>query len=177
MTVVKSSFLRVVTASLFGSHSLFRMGKFFPADIPCPLHELSRLKIDHILNPSSCQLHFLLIEYPAQSTQVHTFPCLRDRSLSVTSFLPDSPPIPAGDQLATPAVQYPLMLPGQVSNTRPRPAGFAAIPATARARRDPVNDMSAENMSGAREAREHVQRLNDNWIGDAKTVLTFVSLV
>ena len=74
--------------------------------------------------------------------------------------LPDLPPIPAGDQLATP-VSYP----------RSRPAGFAAIPAPARARGDSVTNMSAENVS---EAGEHVI---DGWIGDAETVLKFVSPV
>ena len=53
-----------------------------------------------------------------------------------------------------------------VSNPCPRPASFVAIPATARARGDSVNDLSAENVSDAREA---------SWIGDAKTVLKFVS--
>jgi hypothetical protein len=62
-----------------------------------------------------------------------------------------------------------------LSNPRPRPASFVAIPATARARGDSVNDMSAENVSEAREAREPVQRLIDSWVGDAKTVLKFVS--
>ena len=46
-----------------------------------------------------------------------------------------------------------------VSNLRPRPAGFVANLATARAQGDSVNDASAENVSGARVAREHVQRL------------------
>jgi hypothetical protein len=62
-----------------------------------------------------------------------------------------------------------------VGNPRPMPAGFVAVPATARAREDSVNDMSAENASEAREAREPVQRLIDSWVGDAKTVLKFVS--
>jgi hypothetical protein len=37
--------------------------------------------------------------------------------------------------------------------------------------------MSGEDVSEAREAqaREHVRRLIDGWIGDAKTVLIFVS--
>jgi hypothetical protein len=61
-----------------------------------------------------------------------------------------------------------------VSNPRPRPAGF---PATDRARGDSVNDMSAGNVSGARGAREDVQRLIDSWIEDTKTVLKFVSPV
>jgi hypothetical protein len=90
-------------------------------------------------------------------------------------FLLDSPPIPVGNQLATPAAQYPPTPSDPVSNLRPRPAGFVANPATARDRGDSVNDTSAENVSGAREAREHVQRLIDSWIGDAKTVLIFVS--
>jgi hypothetical protein len=64
-----------------------------------------------------------------------------------------------------------------VSNPRPRPAGLVAIHATARARGDSVNDLLAENVSGAREGREHVQRLIDSWIEDAKTVLKFVSPV
>jgi hypothetical protein len=80
------------------------------------------------------------------------------------------------DQLAAPAVQYPPTPSDPVSNLRPRPAGFVAIPATARALGDSVNDTSAENVSRAREARD-VQRLIDSWIGDAKTVLTFVGPV
>ncbi|KAF8498168.1 hypothetical protein F5888DRAFT_1906444 [Russula emetica] len=75
----------------------------------------------------------------------------------------DSPPIPAGDQLATPAVQYPPTPSDLVGNPRPRPAGFVAIPATARAQGDSVNDMSAENVSEA----------GNSWIGDAKIVLIF----
>ena len=86
-------------------------------------------------------------------------------------FLPDSPPIPAGDQLATPAVQYPPMPLNPASNPRPRPVGFAAILSTDHARGDSVYDMSFENVSGAR------KRLIDSWIGDAKTVLKFVSLI
>ena len=78
------------------------------------------------------------------------------------SFLSDSPPIPVGDQLATPIVQYPRMLSDPVSNPRPSPA-------TARARGDSLNDMTSENMSGAR------ARLIDSWIGNAETVLKFVS--
>jgi hypothetical protein len=64
-----------------------------------------------------------------------------------------------------------------LSNPRPRPAGFVAVLATLAtwARGDPVNDMSAENVSEAREAREAVQRLIDSSVGDAKTVLKFVS--
>jgi hypothetical protein len=61
------------------------------------------------------------------------------------------------------------------SNPRPMPASFVAVPATARARGDSVNDMSAENASEAREPREPVQRLIDSWVGDANTVLKFVS--
>ena len=69
------------------------------------------------------------------------------------------------------------MSPSPVSNPRPRPTGFAAIASTlaALARGDSVDDMSAENVSEAREAREHVQRLINSWIGDAKTVLKFVN--
>ena len=131
-------------------------------------------------------------------------------------FLLDSPPIPAHDQLLA-AVQYPPTPSDPVSNTRPRSAGFVAIPAPTQPRGDSVNDMSAKNASGkpnvwfsgllsaslpstsdvsprsmapvaggelgicprtsseAREAREHVQRLIDSWIGDAKTVLKFVN--
>ena len=85
--------------------------------------------------------------------------------------LPDSPPISAGDQLATPAVQYPPMPLNPVSNPRPGPVGYVAIHATDQARRDSVNDMSFENVSGAR------KRLIDSWIGDAKTVLKFVSSI
>ena len=104
---------------------------------------------------------------------MRTFPYRRDHSWSITSFfLPDSPPVPTGDQLATSDVQYPPMPPGRVSNPRPRPVGFAVIPAAARARADSVDNMSAVNVS---EAREHVQI--DTWIGDAKTVLIFVSPV
>jgi hypothetical protein len=125
--------------------------------------------------PPRIRRRFWLIEYLAQSTHVRTFSYRRDCSWSVmNSFLPDSPQIPARDQLATPAVQYPPMLLGPVSNNRPRPAGFVAIPVTARARGDSVNDMSAENVSGVREARQHIQ---PGWIGDAKTVLMFVSPV
>jgi hypothetical protein len=89
--------------------------------------------------------------------------------VSVTSFffLLDSPPIPVGDQLATPAMQYPPIPSDPVGKPRPRPASFVAIPATARARGDSVNDMSAENVSEAR----------NNWIGDANTVLIFVSSI
>jgi hypothetical protein len=90
-------------------------------------------------------------------------------------FFLDSPPVLAGNQLATPAVQYPAMI-------RPRStlAGFVAIPAapaTAQSQGDSVNDMSAENVFEAREAREHVRRLIRSWIGDAKTVLKIVSPV
>jgi hypothetical protein len=62
-----------------------------------------------------------------------------------------------------------------VSNPWPRP-GFVAIPATAQAQGDSVNDLSSENLSDseAREAREHVQHLIDSWVGDAKTILKFV---
>ena len=60
----------------------------------------------------------------------------------------------------------------QASNPQPRRAGFVTITATARARGDSANDMSAENVS---EAREHRQCLADSWIVDAKTVLKFVS--
>jgi hypothetical protein len=182
------------------------MGEFFPADIRCLSHGLSQLKPKNFLNPRQSQLrhrinsealntefrlfypgppprirrHFWVIEYPAQSTQVRTFPYHRDRSWSVMSFfLPDSPPISlvaARDQLATPAV-HPPMPPDPVSNPRPMPAGFVAVPGTARARGDSVNNMSSANLSGAREAREHVQRLINSWVGDAQTVLKFVSPV
>ena len=64
------------------------------------------------------------------------------------------------------------MHPGPVSYPRPKPAGFAAFPAPTQARGDSVDDMSAGNVS---EAREHVQI--DTWIGDAKNVLIFVSPV
>jgi hypothetical protein len=202
---MNSSFVHAVAASLPDSgHSHPNMGEFFPADIRCLSHGLSQLKPKIFLNPRQSQLrrrinsealntelrlfypgppprirrHFWLVEYPAQSTQVRTFPYHRDRSWSVMSFfLLDSPPISlaTGDQLATPAVQYPPMPPDPVSNPRPMPAGFVAIPGTARARGDSVNNMSSENVSGVREAREHVQRMIDTWVGDAKTVLKFVS--
>ena len=86
-------------------------------------------------------------------------------------FLPDSPPIPAGDQLATPAVQYPPMSLNPFSNPRPRPVGFGAILSTDQARGDSLNDMSFEDVSHAR------KHLIDSWIEDAKTVLKFVSLI
>ena len=74
-------------------------------------------------------------------------------------------------------MQYPPPPPGPVSNPQPIPAGFAAIDATlaTRAQGDSVDDMSAEYVSEAREATtgEHVQV--NTWIGDAKTVLIFVS--
>ena len=52
-------------------------------------------------------------------------------------------------------MRYPPAPPGPVSNPQPRPAGFAAIAATlaARAPGDSVDDMSAENVSEAREPR------------------------
>ncbi len=99
---------------------------------------------------------------------MRTLPCSGDRSRDL--FFSDSPPIPAGDQLATPAVQSPMPS-DPVSNPCPRPAGFVATPATFWARGDSVNVMSSK----AREAREPVQRLIDSWTGDAKTVLIFVS--
>jgi len=194
------SFVHTVAASLPNSgHPLLSMGEFCP-DIPCPSHELSQLKLNFLkrcqlqlrlrikknskaLNTTFYKLrirrHFWLIEYPAHSTQVHTFPYRRGRSWSITSFffLPESPPIPAGNQLATPAVQYPPMPSDPVSNPRPRPASFIAIPVTARALGDSVNDMSAESVSEAGEARERVQRLVRSWIGNAKTVLKIVSPV
>ena len=55
------------------------------------------------------------------------------------------------------------------SNPRPRPVGSVAILATDQAQGDSVNEMSFENVFGAR------KRLIDSWIGDAKTVLKFVS--
>jgi hypothetical protein len=93
-------------------HSLLRMGELRPADIiPCPSHELSQLKLNLLLNPCQLQLshrinknsealntalllfyppriqrRFWLIEYPAQSTQVRTFPYCRLSSWSVMSF-------------------------------------------------------------------------------------------
>jgi hypothetical protein len=97
-----------------GGHSLLSMGELRPADIiPCLSHELSQLKL--IFFPNPCQLqvrhrinknsesqalntalllfypprirrHFWLIGYPAQSTQVRTFPYRRLRSWSVMSF-------------------------------------------------------------------------------------------
>ncbi|KAF8498175.1 hypothetical protein F5888DRAFT_227715 [Russula emetica] len=94
---------------------------------------------------------------PTQNTA--TF--LADRVSSTANT--DSPPIPGGDQLATPAVQYPPIPSDPVGNPRPRPAGFVAIPAIARARGDSINDISAENVSEAR----------NSWIGDAKIVLIF----
>ena len=48
------------------------------------------------------------------------------------------------------------------------------IPATARARGNSANNTLA---SEAREAGEHVQHSIDIWIGDAQTVLIFVSPV
>ena len=59
---------------------------------------------------------------------------------------------------------------GLVSNRRPRPAGFVSTPA----RGDSVNYMWTENVPGAREAGEHIQPRS---VGDAKTVLIFVSAV
>ena len=54
------------------------------------------------------------------------------------------------------------------SNSR---ASLVKFSATARARRDPANNILA------REAGEHVQHSIDIWIGDAQTVLIFVSPV
>jgi hypothetical protein len=168
-----------VAASLPNSgHSLLSMTAIYPADIPYPSQELSQLKLNPLLDPRQLQLrhrlnkiseafnttllvfypprirrHLWLIEYPAQSTQVRKFPYRCDRCWSVTSlFLPGSPSIPAVDPLAT-SVQYP-------------PIMHSASP--------PVNDMSAKDVSEA-EASEHGQRLIDSWVGDAKTVLKFVS--
>jgi hypothetical protein len=54
------------------------------------------------------------------------------------------------------------------------PAGSIKIPATTRARGDSVS-VKVENVSKAREAREHVQ---DSWIDvQLETVLKFVSLL
>jgi hypothetical protein len=198
----------VVTSPPNSGHSLLSMGEFYPADIPCPSHQLPQLRLNILLNrcqlilkhrinlnkncealntalllfyPSKIRQPFWLAEYPAQTTHVCTFPYRRDRSWSVMSFflLPDSPVIPAGDQLATSAVQYPPMPsdPVRVSNPWPRHAGFVTIPPTARVRGYSVNHLPAENPTGAREAREHVQRLIHSWIEEAKTVLIFVSPV
>src|SRR6266852_959841 len=101
------SFVHTVAASLPNSgHPLLSMGEFCP-DIPCPSHELSQLKLNFLkrcqlqlrlrikknskaLNTTFYKLrirrHFWLIEYPAYSTQVHTFPYRRGRSWSITSF-------------------------------------------------------------------------------------------
>ena len=149
------------------------MNSSFPHAVAVSLPNMASL----LFFPPRFRRRFWLIEYLAQSTHVRTFSYNCDCSWSVMSFfLPDSHQIPARDQLATPAVQYPPMPPGLVSNRRPRPAGFVAIPATVRARGDSVNDtpVSAENVSGAREAREHIQPRS---IGDAKTILMFVSPV
>ena len=60
-------------------------------------------------------------------------------------------------------------------HSRPILASCVATPATAQSRVDSANDILAEDVFEAREAREHVRRLIDGWIGDAKTVLIFVS--
>lgn len=118
--------------------------------------------------PPRTRRHFWPIEYPAQSTQVRTFSYHGDSIWSVTSsFLRGSPRIVAGDRLAAPAVHYPPLPPSPISTHRPRPADFVAIPAAALSQGDSASHMSAENVSRAGEAREHV----------AKIVLTFVSPV
>ena len=143
------------------------MNSSFPHAVAASLPNTASL----LFFPPRIRRRFWLTEYLVQSTQVCTFSYCRDRSYSVTSsFLPDSPPIPTGDQPTAPAAQYPPMPPGSVSNRRPRPAGFVAIPA----RGDSVNYMWTENVSRASREARHIQPRR---IGDAKTVLIFVSAV
>jgi hypothetical protein len=74
---MNSSFVHAVAASLPNSgHSLLSMGEFYPANIPCPSHGLSQLKLNLLLNPYQLKLRHRIIkncEYPAQPTQVSTF--------------------------------------------------------------------------------------------------------
>ena len=54
---MNSSFVHAVVASLPNSgHPLLSMGDFYPADIPCPLYELSQLKLNLLLNLCQLQL-------------------------------------------------------------------------------------------------------------------------
>ena len=107
-SAMNSPFIHAVAASLqvpTSGHSPLSMGDLCFANIPCPSHQLSQLKLNLVLNPCRLQVgqrinkdsealnttsprirrHFWLIEFSKRSTQVRTLAYHRNQCWSVTS--------------------------------------------------------------------------------------------
>ncbi|KAI0292515.1 hypothetical protein BC826DRAFT_432931 [Russula brevipes] len=110
----------------------------------------------------------------ADSATSSSWVCHRaEESLGVQPMIPtsDLPPIIAGDQSASPCVQYPPTFANPFSDTIAdawaTPPGFVSTQSHT-AQEYSVNEMSSENVQ---DAREHAQQMADSCKEDAKGVL------